>query len=324
MKIVLPGGTGQVGTVLARAFSANGHEVVLLSRRAGSGSFRTVEWDAKSPGDWTREIDGADVVVNLAGRSVDCRYTPANRRLITDSRVDSTNAIGRAIAEAAAPPAVWLQMSTATIYDHRYEAANDEATGVISEAVDDSPDTWNFSLGVARAWEAAAESFDLPHTRQVLLRSAMVMSPDTGGVFSVLLGLVRRGLGGRQGDGRQFVSWIHDRDFVRSLEWIIERDDLAGPVNIAAPKPLPNADFMAALREAWGRRFGLPATEWMIELGAVLLRTESELVLKSRRVVPGKLLESGFAFDFPDWPTAAKDLCRRWRADGERSRRATP
>jgi uncharacterized protein (TIGR01777 family) len=174
-------------------------------------------------------------------------------------------------------------------------------------------DTWRFSIEVAEAWEQAANEAKAPATRKVLLRSAMVMSPDRGGVFDVLLGLVRRGLGGRAGDGRQFVSWVHDRDFVCAIHWLIEHD-LEGPVNIASPNPLPNVDFMRTLRTACGARIGLPASRWMLELGAFFLRTETELILKSRRVVPGRLLESGFEFKFPKWPEAAADLCERWRA----------
>jgi NAD dependent epimerase/dehydratase family enzyme len=142
----------------------------------------------------------------------------------------------------------------------------------------------------------------------------MTMSPDPGGVFDMLLGLVRHGLGGTNGDGRQYVSWIHDRDFVRSIYWLIEHD-ITGPVNLAAPNPLPNDEFMRLLRSAWGIRLGLPATRWMLEIGAFILRTESELILKSRRVVPGRMLQSGFTFCFPAWAEAARDLCARWRAE---------
>ena len=166
---------------------------------------------------------------------------------------------------------------------------------------------------MARSWEQAANEAVVPHTRKVLLRSAMTMSPDRGGVFDVLLGLARRGLGGKAGNGRQYVSWIHDRDFIRAVYWLIEHAELEGPVNLAAPHPLPNADFMRALRAAAGVRFGLPAARWMLEIGAFFLRTETELVLKNRRVVPGRLLQSGFVFQFPTWPEAAGDLCRRWR-----------
>jgi uncharacterized protein (TIGR01777 family) len=316
MKVVLPGGSGQIGAILARAFAADGHEVVVLSRSAsaGQGPARAVAWDAEHDGDWARELDGADVVVNLAGRSVNCRYSARNRREIEQSRVLSTRAIGRAIAGAARPPRVWLQSSTATIYAHRFEAPNDEATGLIGDDEPGAPDSWRFSIRVAKGWEAAAEESSLPATRLVLLRSSMVMSPDRGGVFDVLLGLVRRGLGGRAGDGRQFISWIHDRDFIRSLDFLIARDDLSGPVNVCAPAPLPNAEFMRLLRAAWGTPLGLPASRWMLELGAIAMRTETELVLKSRRVVPGRLLGAGFAFDFPEWGEAARDLCARWKA----------
>jgi NAD dependent epimerase/dehydratase family enzyme len=164
---------------------------------------------------------------------------------------------------------------------------------------------------VARAWEAALAEPNLPHTRKVALRSAIALSPDAGGAFNKLLTLARWGLGGRAGHGRQFVSWIHDQDFVRAIFWLIDRDDIEGVVNVAAPEPLPNADFMRALREAAGIRVGLPATRWMLETGAFFLRTETELLLKSRRVVPRRLLEQGFAFNFPLWPDAARDLCRR-------------
>ena len=317
MKIIIPGGTGQVGQLLARAFLRDGHEVVLLSRRAdapAAAGARVVAWDARTLGDWTAELEGADAVINLAGRSVNCRYDAANRREIIQSRVDSTRAVGQALRRADRPPRVWLQASTATIYAHRYDAPNDEAAGILGGAEPGLPDTWRFSYDVCRAWEdAATEAADLPRTRQVLLRSAITMSPDRGGAFDVLLGLVRHGLGGTEAGGRQWVSWIHEADFVRAAYWLIARDALAGPVNLAAPQPLPNGEFLRALREAWGTRFGLPAARWMLEVGAVFLRTETELILKSRRVVPGRLLDSGFAFEFPAWPDAARELCRRWR-----------
>jgi uncharacterized protein (TIGR01777 family) len=258
------------------------------------------------------ELDGADVVINLAGRSVNCRYNAANRRDILESRVQSTRAVGAALARVARPPRVWLQASTATIYAHRFDAPNLEATGILGGLEKDVPDIWRFSIDVANAWEQVANDAVTPQTRKVLLRSAMTMSPDRGGVFDVLLGLVRWGLGGTQGDGRQYVSWIHERDFIRAVYWLIDHD-LDGPVNIAAPQPLPNAAFMRALRHAWGKRWGLPAAPWMLEVGAFALRTETELILKSRRVVPGRLPASGFTFDFPTWPEAAADLCRRWR-----------
>jgi uncharacterized protein (TIGR01777 family) len=314
MKIVIPGGSGQVGAVLARAFGGEGHDVVVLSRGASATApWRTVPWDARTLGAWADEVDGADVVINLAGRNVSCRYHAANRRVIMQSRIDSTRAVGLAIERASRPPRVWLQASTATLYAHTFGAANDEATGVIGGGEPGVPASWRFSVEVARAWERTLAEANVPCSRRVALRSAMVMSPDRGGIFDVLLGLVRRGLGGKSGSGRQYVSWIHDDDFVRAVRWLIDHDDVEGPVNLAAPGPLPNADFMRALREAWGTRVGLPATEWMLAVGALAMRTETELVLKSRRVVPGRLLEEGFAFRFPQWSEAALDLVRRWR-----------
>jgi uncharacterized protein len=313
MKIVVPGGSGQVGSLLARAFMTDGHDVVVLSRNPRHEPWKVVRWDGETVGDWALEIEGANVVINLAGRSVNCRYNTENRRLIKESRVKSTRAVGQAIAQAGRPPRIWLQASTATIYAHRYDAPNDEATGIMGGSEVNAPDTWKFSIEVARAWEQAASEANLRQTRLVLLRSAMTMSPDHGGVFGVLLGLARRGLGGASGDGRQYVSWIHDQDFVRAIYWLIDHPELAGPVNLASPNPLPNAEFMRVLRAAWGIRFGLPAPKWMLETGAFFMRTESELVLKSRRVIPGRLLQSGFEFKFPTWPEAAADLCRRWR-----------
>jgi uncharacterized protein (TIGR01777 family) len=313
MKIVIPGGSGQVGTVMARCFRARGDEVVVLSRRPASKPWRVVVWDAATPGAWTREVDGADVVLNLTGRSVNCRYTAANREEIKQSRVISTRLIGDVVASAARPPRLWLQASTATIYAHRYDAPNDEDTGIIGGNEPGAPDTWRFSIDVATSWERAADQFTLPATRLVKLRSAMTMSPDAGGIFATLLGLVRMGLGGQSGDGRQFISWIHDADFIAAIDWIIAREHLSGAINVAAPNPLPNAEFMRVLRRAWGAPVGLPAMAWMLEIGAVFLKTETELVLKSRRVVPGTLLRDGFQFRYPEWAAAAGDLCARWR-----------
>jgi uncharacterized protein (TIGR01777 family) len=311
MRVVIPGGSGLMGTALARDLHRDRHDVVVLSRAVGSAPWRVLAWDGQTLGAWAAEIDGADVVINLAGRSVNCRYNARNRREIVDSRVNSTRVVGQAISQAKSPPRVWLQASTATIYAHRFDAANDEETGRME--VDNLPDTWRFSIDVIKAWEGALGEADTPHTRKVKMRSSIMMSPEPGGAFDVMLGLVRRGLGGKAGSGRQYISWIHHHDFVRAVRWIIDHDILQDAVNLTAPNPLPNSDFMRALREAWGIKLGLPATEWMLEIGAVFLKTETELILKSRRVVPTKLLESGFTFDFPTRPEAARDLCARWR-----------
>ena len=313
MKIVIAGGTGQVGTVLARKFHADAHEVVILSRKPASADWRVVTWDARNLGDWKEEIDGADVVINLAGRSVNCRYTPENRRQIMDSRVNSTKVIGEAISNAKNPPKVWLQSSTATIYAHRFDAPNDDVTGIIAEIQPDAPSAWNFSIDVAKSWERVTNEAITPKTRKVLMRSAMIMSPDRDGIFDTLLGLVKKGLGGTCGSGKQFISWIHERDFLNSVDWLIEHQELDGAINLASPNPLPNAEFMRILREAWGTKIGLPAMDWMLEIGAIFLQTETELILKSRRVVPTRLIESGFSFGFPNWQDAAKGLCKNWR-----------
>ncbi|BDH09568.1 TIGR01777 family oxidoreductase [Streptomyces hygroscopicus] len=311
MKIVIPGGTGQVGNILNRALSAAGHEVVVLTRRPVREG--EVHWDGATLGPWAAAVDGSDVVINLAGRSVSCRYTPANLQEMMSSRVDSARVVGEAIAAAARPPRVWLQMSTATLYAHRFDAPHDEATGVVGGSEPGVPDYWAYSVEIAKAWERAQEEARTPDTRKVALRSAMVMSPDRGGVFDVLLRLARLGLGGPVAGGAQYVSWIHDRDFVRAVEFLTDRGDLTGPVNLTAPAPLPQRGFMRALRAAWGVPVGLPATKWMAGLGAFALRTDTELLLKSRRVVPGRLLEAGFAFEYDTWPEAADDLVRRVR-----------
>jgi uncharacterized protein (TIGR01777 family) len=313
MKIVIPGGSGQVGTLLARAFHADGHEVIVLSRGMRAVPWKSVVWDGETIGHWADEVDGADVVINLAGRSVNCRYQARNRREIMNSRVFSTRAVGEAIAQARRPPPLWLQASTATIYAHRYDVDNDESAGQLGGDEPDAPDTWRFSIEVAKAWERTFDQAVTPATRKVALRSAMTMSPDAGGVFATLSTLVRCGLGGPVGNGRQFVSWIHEQDFIRAIYWLIEHQAMSGVINLAAPNPLPYADFMRDLRVACGVPVGLPAPSWLLEIGTWLLRTESELVLKSRRVVPGRLLASGFEFRFPEWPGAARELSQHLR-----------
>ena len=303
LRVVIPGGSGHLGTILAEALHGRGDDVVVVSRTPSLLPWRSAGWE-----ELAAEIDGADVVINLAGRSVDCRYTAKHRREILDSRVESTRAVGRAIAAARRAPRVWLQMSTATIYAHRFDAPNDERSGIIGGS-EDAPAAWHFSIEVANAWERAVDEVTLPSTRKVKMRSAIVMSPYRGTPFSILRTLARLGVGGRAGDGRQFVSWIHHRDFARAVAWLIDRDDISGVVNVAAPNPLPNADFMRAIRDACGIRLGIPAPAWLLEIAAFFHRTETELLLKSRRVVPGRLLRAGFTFDFPTWPEAARELC---------------
>ena len=305
MKIVIPGGSGQVGTILARHFHAAGHSVTVVSRNPQPAPWRTTTWEDPS------EFEASDVCINLAGRSVNCRYTPANRRAIYDSRIESTRRLQQTIASLNCPPRLWLNASTATIYRHSLDREMDEATGESGGNEPGAPDTWNFSIDVAKSWEAAFFEKETPRTRKVALRSAMTFSPGRRGVFDVLSTIVRCGLGGPQGPGTQYVSWIHETDFVRAVDLLIDRDDIAGVVNLASPHPLPNREFLQILRDAWGIRIGLPIPRWMLEFGTFALRTESELVLKSRRVTPGRLLDAGFKFQYPEWPAAAWELVQR-------------
>lgn len=314
MKIVIPGGSGQVGSFLARHFLQAGHEVTVLSRTTRPSPWKVALWDGETPGPWVQELEGTDVLINLAGQSVNCRYTARNRCILWASRTRSVRVLGRALERLKQPPRLWVQAGTATIYAHRYDAPQDEATGIMGGLEAGAPDTWRFSIDVAQAWEGEFNLIHTPKTRKVILRSAMTMSPDTGGVFDYLLHLVRFGLGGPVAGGQQYMSWIHDVDFIRTLEHIIAHEELAGPINIAAPHPLPQKDFMKILRDTWGIKFGMPVTRWMMEIGAFLLRTESELILKSRRVIPARLLESGFVFQYPHWDKAAANLCQRWKA----------
>jgi uncharacterized protein (TIGR01777 family) len=313
MKIAIPGGSGQVGRILARHFLARGHDVMVLSRTPRPAPWPELFWDGETPGDWVAALEQSDVCINLAGRSVNCRYHAANRRSILDSRIGPTRLLNQIIAELASPPRLWLNAGTATIYRHALDRNMDETTGELGGREPGAPDTWNFSIDVAKGWEEAFFETPTPRTRKVAMRSAITLSPDHGGIFDVLLGLVRHGIGGTQGPGTQFVSWIHEADFVRAVDLLIARAEFTGVVNLASPNPLPNADFLRALRAAWGTRTGLPAPAWLIEMGTRLMRTESELVLKSRRVAPARLLAAGFQFQFPEWPEAARDLVARWR-----------
>ena len=306
-KLILAGGSGFLGGELAEHFSARGWEVVVLTRspKSRTNSAREVAWDAATIGDWSRELEGATAVVNLTGRSVDCRYTAKNRREIMDSRVNSTRVVGQAIALCKTPPRVWLNSSTATLYQHTFGKPHDESSCEMDSATD-AKDA--FSVEVAQAWERTLVEAKTHKTRKVALRTSMVLGLGRNSVFPVLRRLTNLGLGGRQGSGKQFVSWIHVEDFCRAIEWIITHEDLSGPINQCAPNPLPNADMMKSFREVCRMRIGLPATEWMLEIGAFFLRTETELIFKSRRVVPGKLLASGFQFRFPNFREAIQNL----------------
>jgi uncharacterized protein (TIGR01777 family) len=312
-KLILPGGSGFLGHLLAEWFGSRGWQVVVLSRRAGEivPHARVVPWDGATRGPWCHELEGATAVVNLAGLSVNCRYNARNRRAIMESRIDSTRVLGAAIAACEHAPQVWLNSSTATIYKHSLEQAMDETSGIIAgtPAVKDV-----FSVEVAQAWERAAMAVATPATRRVLLRTAMVFSNRAGTVYRVLRRLTRLGLGGAMGDGRQYVSWIHETDFCRAIEWLIAHDEFSGVVNLAAPEPLTNREMMRHMRRVCHMPCGLPASRAMLEIGAAVLRTETELVLKSRRVVPSRLQAAGFEFCFADLGNAVDELVQHERA----------
>jgi uncharacterized protein (TIGR01777 family) len=306
-KLILPGGNGFLGHVLAEWFSARGWDVVVLSRSPHKvyGAARAVAWDGRTLGAWRDELEGSTAVVNLAGRSVNCRYHARNRAAMMNSRIQPTRVLGEAIAACKSPPPVWLNSSTATIYQHSVDRPMDELTGTIA-ATHEAKDA--FSIEVATAWEREFFAAATPRTRKVALRTAMVFGNFPGTVYRVLRRLARLGLGGAMAGGDQYVSWIHERDFCRAIEFLIDRDDISGPVNLAAPRPLSNRAMMHVIRHALGMPSGLPATRWMLEVGAFFLRTETELIIKSRRVVPGRLLSSGFHFDYENLASAVAQL----------------
>ncbi len=308
-RIVFAGGSGYLGRLLAAHLTPLGWDPVVLTRHPNpNASPRETAWDGRSLGPWTAEIDGAAAVLNLAGRSVNCRFTEKNKRAVMDSRVDSTRVIGEAISRCEGPPAVWLNASTATLYQHTLGPAHDEN----SRAFDPTPEVKDeFSVQVAHAWENALFEKPLPRTRRVALRISLVFGTVKGGVFQILRNLLRFGLGGRMGDGRQFVSWIHEVDFCRAVEWLLQHEEFSGPVNIAAPHPVTNGDMMRIFRRQCGIPLALPAARWMLETGALIMSTETELLLKSRRVVPGKLMASGFTFQYATMDKAVAELKAR-------------
>lgn len=311
-RLVIPGGSGFLGRAVARHFAAQDWDVVIVSRSRPPVPTpgRWVPWDALRQGEWVREIDGAAAVLNLAGRTVNCRYTAQNMLDIYTSRLDSTRALGRAMASVDRPPAVWLNSSTATLYRDARDRPQDEVSGERGEG---------FSVEVATRWEAALNELHLPSTRRVALRTAMVYGVGTGSVMETTDRVARLGGAGPMAGGGQYVSWIHERDFCRATQFLIG-GDLSGPVNVCAPHPLPNAGFLRAYRQAWGVPLGVPSTASLIGLGAAVMKSEAELLLKSRWVVPGQLSGAGFAFEFPTWPEAIRDLVAQARREGHAGR----
>lgn len=299
-----------MGAAIKRHLDPIRYRITTVTRNPKTAD--AVRWDGRTLGAWTGVLEGSDVVINLAGRRVHCRYNEANLREMMSSRVESTQVLGTAISQCENPPKVWLQASTATIYAHTFGQPNDEFTGVIGGSEPDVPKVWNYSIEIAKNWEQELERAETPSTRKVAMRTAIMMGIDKESAFDVFSRLTRLGLGGRLGSGQQFVSWIHELDMVRAMEFIMD-SELEGPVNISSPNPLPQASFANELRKAWGVRLGLPATHWMAAIGAWFLNADTELVMKSRRVVPMRLLDAGFEFKFPEWRPAVEDLVARMR-----------
>ncbi len=299
--VVIAGGNGFLGQHLRRHFQELGYRVVVLGRTVAAGP-DAVPWDARTLGAWAHELEGAEALVNLAGRTVDCRYNEANKHEIIASRVESTRVLGEAVAACAVPPKVWLNSSTATIYADTEgdEPANTEAAGVIGTG---------FSVEVAKSWEDAFAACAAPATRKVALRTAIVLGRD-GGAFPVMAKLARLGLCTPQGTGRQWVSWLHIQDFCRAVEFLITKTDAAGAFNLCAPNALTNRDFNALLGQKLRPLLRLPQPRWLLEVGAFVLRTETELILKSRKVYPQRLLDAGFTFRYATCEQAVTALLR--------------
>lgn len=300
-KMIIPGGTGFIGQYVAQFFLKKEYQVIILTRGKSQvkNGITYCNWDGKSLGDWTKYFEGAEVILNLAGKSVDCRYNNKNKKEILDSRIESTKIIGQAIDQCTRPPKLWINMSTATIYQHTQEAkANDEKNGIIGN---------DFSMNVAKAWEKTANDFQLFATRKILMRTSIVLGKD-GGAFTHLAPLVKFGLGGKNGSGKQFVSWVHVHDLARIIDWFIQNKEASGAYNCTSPNPIRNKNFMEKIREVFNISVGLPAPEWLLKIGTFILRTEAELVLKSRKVVPQKLLDEGFSFRFTELSKALKNI----------------
>ncbi len=302
-KIIIAGGSGFIGEELCRYFAPH-HDIVILSRQlpdadnnrnhhhlslpANVRSVRMVQWDARTTGPWTGELENADLLINLAGRTVNCRYTEANKKAILESRLQAVEVLGKAIASCQHPPALWINASSATIYRHAEDRPQDEFTGEFHPG---------FSVDVCQQWEKTFYAQHTPHPRKAALRMAITLG--AGGVLIPYFNLLRFGLGGTQGSGRQMFSWVHSEDLARMIGWIADHPELEGTFNCSSPNPVTNAVFMKKLREATGHKWGLPAPALLLRIGGALIGTEAELVLKSRWVVPTRIVQTGFTFRYP-------------------------
>jgi uncharacterized protein (TIGR01777 family) len=293
-KVIIAGGTGFIGNYLAAYYRAHGYTVLIISRQPN-----TVLWTNKTA--IINALENAEILINLAGKSVDCRYNDKNKAEILSSRIDTTNTLGTCIQECSHPPKLWINSSTATIYRHAEDRPMTESTGEIGSG---------FSVGIARQWENAFFNFDLPYTRQIALRMAIVLGED-GGVMRPLKNLVHAGLGGKQGNGKQRFSWIHIEDLKNIILFIQQHEDMQGVYNCSSPQPETNIIFMQLLRKYMHVPFGLPSPKWLLELGAILIRTETELILKSRWVLPERLLKKGFVFTYPNLNKALENILKK-------------
>lgn len=296
MKIIIAAGTGFLGKNLEKYFIEKGNQVYILTRNPKRKN--EILWDAKTLGEWKNLLENSDVLINLAGKSVDCRYTDKNKQEIYDSRINSTKILQQAVNNCINKPKIWLNASSATIYVHSEIHLNTEANGIIGD---------DFSMNICKSWEKEFFKTENEETRKVALRTSIVLG-NNGGAFTKLKLITKLGLGGKQGRGNQNISWIHIDDFCKTVEYIIENKNLSGEINVTAPNPLYNEEFMRKLRKEMKIPFGLNAAFWQLEIASVFLKTETELLLKSRNVYPEKLMKSGFKFTYPSVEAAFKDL----------------
>ncbi|MGH1383322.1 TIGR01777 family oxidoreductase [Kordia sp.] len=302
-KMIIAGGSGFLGQSLISYFLPKDYEIIVLSRNTkntGNDNLRYIEWNAKTLDIWMTELEGADVLINLTGKSVDCRYSEKNKAEILNSRVDSTKVLGEAVQACAVPPKVWMNSSTATIYKHSLERKMTEENGIIGD---------DFSMNVAKSWEKAFYSCKTPKTSKIALRTSIVLGKN-GGAFIPLKSLTKLGLGGAQGNGKQKVSWIHEHDFCRAVDFLLDKH-LSGIFNVTAPNPIPNKRFMKVIRKIMKVPFGLFQPKWLLKFGARIIKTEAELILKSRYVIPEKLVAAGFQFHYPTAEKAVEEIINR-------------
>jgi uncharacterized protein (TIGR01777 family) len=299
-KVILAGGSGYIGSVLIDFYSERVAELIVLTRGESRsiGNVRFVNWNGKDVGDWAKELEDADLLVNLTGKNVNCRYNQKNKGEILNSRIDATAALGKAVNQLIGPPRVWIQCASATIYRHAEDRPMDEKTGEIGSG---------FSVDVCKEWEKTFWEQKVSSTRKVLLRIGIVLGRSDS-ALPRLLNLTRFGLGGEQGSGKQYMSWIHETDVASVIHWVYSHDEVTGTFNCTSPQPLRNADFMRTLREACKVPFGIPMPGWLLDVGAAIIGTEPELILKSRWVLPNKLIAAGYVFQFPDLRSALLNI----------------